>query len=191
MDAITTVKSKIAVLPQTNIDTDQIIPARYLTTTTKEGMGEGLFSDWRYDKDGHLNSDFVLNSPDIGDHQILVAGTNFGCGSSREHAPWALTDFGFRAVISNKLADIFRNNSIKNGLLPVVIDDDTHAWLLSNHGAEIEIDLEQCELRYGENRCVSFSIDEFARHCLMQGIDELGYLLSQAEHIAAFEQPAA
>ena len=187
MDAVKQVTSKIAVLPQTNIDTDQIIPARYLTTTTREGLGDGLFSDWRYDADGNKNQDFILNAPDIGDFQILVAGNNFGCGSSREHAPWALLDFGFRAVVSNKLADIFRNNSIKNGLLPVVVDDQTHAWLLDNHGAEITVDLEQCVVRFGDDQMAEFSVDAFARHCLMQGVDELGYLLSQADDIAKYE----
>ncbi len=187
MEAVNKITSRIAVLPQANIDTDQIIPARYLTTTTRDGLGEGLFSDWRYDENGQKNNEFILNAPDIAEFQILVAGTNFGCGSSREHAPWALLDFGFRAVVSNKLADIFRNNSIKNGLLPVVVDDKTHAWLLSNHGTEVTVDLEACVLTYGDGQTASFVVDAFARHCLMQGVDELGYLLSQSDDISTYE----
>lgn len=187
MTGIQEIKSKTVVLPQSNIDTDQIIPARYLTTTSREGLGDGLFSDWRYDSTGKPVENFVLNRPDISDFQILVAGNNFGCGSSREHAPWALLDFGFKAVVSNKLADIFRNNSIKNGLLPVVVDDETHAWLLENPEQEVHISLESCEIRFANDGAAKFHLDEFARYCLMQGIDELGYLLAQDEHIRRYE----
>ena len=141
MDPITVLRSRTVALPSTNIDTDQIIPARFLTTTTRDGLGVSLFADWRYDKDGAPRADFVLNQPAAAGCQVLVAGRNFGCGSSREHAPWALLDFGFRAVISTEFADIFRSNSLKNGLLPIVVDEATHAWLLGHPGVEVEIDL--------------------------------------------------
>src|SRR3712207_3860866 len=146
MQPIRTIESRTAVLPFTNIDTDQIIPARFLTTTTKEGLGKQAFSDWRYDASGAPRSDFLLNKPEAQGCAILVAGRNFGCGSSREHAPWALLDFGFRAVISTEIADIFRNNSLKNGLLPIVIDERTHEWLMNNPGAQVRIDLQSSTL---------------------------------------------
>ena len=191
MNAIKTLHSRTVVLPSTNIDTDQIIPARFLTTTTQTGLGEQLFADWRYDENGAPKPDFVLNRPEARGCQILVAGRNIGCGSSREHAPWALLDFGFRAVVSTGIADIFRNNSLKNGLLPVIVDEATHAWLVANPGAEVTIDLEQCTLTLPTGAAVRFPIDAFARYCLLNGIDELGYLLSKEADIAAYEQRRA
>jgi 3-isopropylmalate/(R)-2-methylmalate dehydratase small subunit len=190
MDPITVIRSRTAVMPSSNIDTDQIIPARFLTTTTRDGLGAALFADWRYGADGRPNPEFVLNRPEAEGCEILVAGRNIGCGSSREHAPWALLDFGFRAVISTEIADIFRNNSLKNGLLPVVVDEATHAWLVANPGAEVEIDLPSTTLRLPDGRSVSFPVEAFARYCLMNGVDELGYLLKQVDAIAAYERRA-
>jgi 3-isopropylmalate dehydratase, small subunit len=187
MDPITVIRSRTVVMPSTNIDTDQIIPARFLTTTVREGLGTSLFADWRYDASGKPRPDFVLNQPAAQGCQVLVAGRNIGCGSSREHAPWALLDFGFRAVISTEIADIFRNNSLKNGLLPVVVDDATHTWLLANPGVEVEIDLPSTVLRLPNGREVSFPIEAFSRYCLVNGIDELGYLLSQSVAIDRYE----
>ena len=190
MDAIRVICSRTAILPVTNVDTDQIIQARFLTTTTREGLGRQLFSDWRYHADGSPKPDFLLNRPEAAGCQILVAGRNFGCGSSREHAPWALLDYGFRAVISTEIADIFRNNSLKNGLLPVVVDEPTSAWLIEHPGAEITLDLERTSLILPDGRAVTFPIETFARHCLLNGVDELGFLLSQHERIAAYERGA-
>ena len=191
MDPITVIRSRTVVMPSTNIDTDQIIPARFLTTTSREGLGAALFADWRYAADGQPNPDFVLNRPEARGCAILVAGRNIGCGSSREHAPWALLDYGFRAVVSTEIADIFRSNSLKNGLLPVIVDSETHAWLLANPGAEIEIDLPATTLRLPDGRQAGFPIEAFSRYCLMNGVDELGYLLSQSDTIAAFERRTA
>jgi 3-isopropylmalate/(R)-2-methylmalate dehydratase small subunit len=188
MDPIKVFTSRTVALPSTNIDTDQIIPARFLTTTTRDGLGVALFADWRYDNDGKPRPDFVLNQPAAADCKVLVAGRNFGCGSSREHAPWALLDFGFRAVISTEIADIFRSNSLKNGLLPIVVDEATHAWLLANPGVDVEIDLPAATLKLPDGRAVQFPIEAFSRYCLMHGIDELGYLLQQAPAIAEYEQ---
>ncbi len=191
MDPITVIRSKTAVLPSTNIDTDQIIPARFLTTTVRVGLGKSLFADWRYDANGQPKPDFVLNQPAAQGCQVLVAGRNIGCGSSREHAPWALLDFGIRAVVSTEIADIFRNNSLKNGLLPVVVDEATHGWLLAHPGAEVEIDLPATTLRLPDGRSVQFPIEAFSRYCLMNGIDELGYLLSQSAAIEQYERQHA
>ena len=188
MDPINVIRSRTVVMPSSNIDTDQIIPARFLTTTTRDGLGAALFADWRYGADGRPNPEFVLNRPEARGCDILVAGRNIGCGSSREHAPWALLDFGFRAVISTEIADIFRSNSLKNGLLPVVVDEATHGWLVANPGAEVEIDLPSTTLRLPDGRSVSFPVEAFARYCLMNGVDELGYLLKQADAIAAYER---
>jgi 3-isopropylmalate/(R)-2-methylmalate dehydratase small subunit len=188
MEPITHIRSRTVVLPSDNIDTDQIIPARFLTTTTREGLGAALFADWRYGPEGEPRSDFVLNRPEAQGCAILVAGRNIGCGSSREHAPWALLDYGFRAVISTEIADIFRSNSLKNGLLPVVVDESTHRWLMANPGAEVEVDLPSATIRLPDGRVVPYPIEAFARYCLMNGVDELGYLLSQAEAIDAYER---
>lgn len=182
-----TVTSKTVVLPASNIDTDQIMPARFLTMTTKTGLGEHLFNDWRYNEDGS-ETDHLLNSNDAKQSKILIGGHNFGCGSSREHAPWALTDYGFRVVISSEIADIFRGNSLKNGLLPILIEKRAHDWLLENPGADVTVDLESCEVRLPRNGgTYKFEIDEFSRHCLMQGVDEMGYLELQADAIDAYE----
>jgi 3-isopropylmalate/(R)-2-methylmalate dehydratase small subunit len=188
MQGFTRVTSRTVVLPVNDIDTDQIIPARFLRTTSKEGLGQQLFADWRYLADGSPNPDFVLNRPEAAGAQVLVAGDNFGCGSSREHAPWALTDFGFRAVISTSFADIFRSNSLKNGLVPVIVDADTLEWLKANPGVEVTVDLEARALKLPDGRAVSFPIEPFARYCLMQGVDQLGYLLSQDAAITAYEK---
>jgi 3-isopropylmalate/(R)-2-methylmalate dehydratase small subunit len=187
MEKITTIRSRTVVLPASNIDTDQIIPARFLTTTTRIGLGKQLFSDWRYAPDGSAKPDFVLNQPAAAGCQVLVAGRNFGCGSSREHAPWALLDYGFRAVISTEIADIFRNNSLMNGLLPIVIDADTSRWLIENPGSEVSIDLASTSLQLPNGAKVNFPIDPFARYCLLNGVDELGFLLQQQARIAAYE----
>jgi 3-isopropylmalate/(R)-2-methylmalate dehydratase small subunit len=175
------------VIPSSNIDTDQIIPARFLTTTTKEGLGLQLFADWRYLNDGSPNPEFVLNQPQAQGARVLVAGRNFGCGSSREHAPWALLDFGFRAVISTEIADIFRGNSLKNGLLPIVVDDATSQWLIDHPGADVDIDLQAAVLTLPTGAAVPFPIESFARHCLINGIDELGYLRSKLGDIERYE----
>ena len=187
MEPITVIRSRTVVMPSSNIDTDQIIPARFLTTTTREGLGEALFADLRRDAAGRPKPDFVLNRPESAGCQVLVAGRNIGCGSSREHAPWALLDHGFRAVVSTEIADIFRNNSLKNGLLPVVVDEATHGWLIANPGVEVEIDLPSSTIRLPDGRAVTFPVEPFAKYCLMNGVDELGYLLSNLGAIEAWE----
>jgi 3-isopropylmalate/(R)-2-methylmalate dehydratase small subunit len=187
MDPIKVIRSRTVVMPSTNIDTDQIIPARFLTTTTREGLGAALFADLRNGPDGTPRPDFVLNRPESRGCRVLVAGRNIGCGSSREHAPWALLDYGFLAVISTEIADIFRSNSLKNGLLPVVVDESTHQWLVANPGVEVEIDLPASTLRLPGGREVTFPVEPFARYCLMNGVDELGYLLGKSDAIAAYE----
>ena len=182
-----TVTSRTLVLPLANIDTDQIMPAKFLSMTTKAGLGEHVFANLRYDAEGNL-TDHVLNTDEGKTCEILVAGHNFGCGSSREHAPWGLTDYGFRVVISSEIADIFRGNSLKNGLLPIIIDKRAHQWLLDNPGADVTVDLESCEVRLPRNGgTYSFDVDAFSRHCLMEGVDEMGYLAAQDEAIAAYE----
>jgi 3-isopropylmalate/(R)-2-methylmalate dehydratase small subunit len=188
MEAFTSITSRTAVLPRPDVDTDQIIPARFLRTTTKAGLGKELFADWRYLADGKPNPDFVLNRPESAGCSVLVAGDNFGCGSSREHAPWALTDFGIRAVVSTSFADIFRSNALKNGLVPVVVDEGTLQWLIANPGATVTVDLTSSSLKLPDGRSVSFPIEPFARYCLMQGVDQLGYLLSKNAEITAYEQ---
>jgi 3-isopropylmalate/(R)-2-methylmalate dehydratase small subunit len=188
MDPIKTLRSRTVVLPTTNIDTDQIIPARFLTTTTREGLGKNLFADWRYDAQGTPRPEFALNRPETQGCQVLVAGRNLGCGSSREHAPWALLDYGFRAVISTEIADIFRSNSLKNGLLPVVVDESTSQWLIEHPGAEVTVDLESTTLTLPTGASVKFPIEAFSRYCLMNGVDELGYLLGRMSDIKAYEQ---
>ena len=191
MERITRIQSRTIVMAQTDIDTDQIMPARYLTTTNKEGLGDAAFADWRYDQNGNPIPDFPLNQPGAADCQVLVAGNNFGCGSSREHAPWGLVDFGFRAVISTRIADIFRNNSLKNGLVPVIVPQAIHETLLASPGAEVVVDVETRTLTLPDGSTTEFPLVGFSRHCLMEGIDQLGYLLSQGDAIADFEQARA
>lgn len=188
MAAIKRIQSRTVVLPTKDIDTDQIIPARFLTTTSREGLGEFLFHDLRYTGEGDLNESFVLNTPQADGCAILVAGNNLGCGSSREHAPWALLDYGFRAVISTEIADIFRNNSLKNGLIPIVVDQTTHEYLLTNPGIELDIDIAQSTLILADGKVIEFPIDGFARHCLVEGIDQLGFLRQQMDSVEDFER---
>src|SRR5215207_9793918 len=190
MEAITTIRSCTVVLPSSNIDTDQVIPARFLTTTTRQGLGRQLFADWRYHADGSAKQDFVLNRPEAAGCRILVAGRNFGCGSSREHAPWALLDYGFRAVISTQIADIFCSNSLKNGLIPVVVDEAMSQWLSENPGVEVTIDLESTTLTLPSGARARFPMEAFARYCLLNGVDELGFLLSRDREIEAYERRA-
>ena len=187
MEPMKHIRSTTVVLPHTNIDTDQIIPARFLTVTTKDGLGKSLFADWRYLKDGSPNPQFPLNQAGAKGSQILVAGDNFGCGSSREHAPWALLDYGIRAVISTSLADIFCNNSLKNGLLPVIVDTTTHRWLLAHPGAKLDIDLQALRLALPDGTQASFPLEAFARHCLLHGLDELSFLRSKLSDIERYE----
>ena len=187
MDKITTITSRTVLLPVENVDTDQIIPARFLKATSKVGLGTKLFADWRFAADGKPKPDFVLNQPAAAGAAVLVAGDNFGCGSSREHAPWALYDHGFRAVVSTSIADIFRSNSLKNGLLPVVVDAAAHAQLLAAPGAEVTVSVADQTLTLPDGTEVTFPIDPFARYCLLHGVDELEFLLTQEDAIAAFE----
>jgi 3-isopropylmalate/(R)-2-methylmalate dehydratase small subunit len=187
MQAVKRIKSRTVIIASSNIDTDQIIPARFLTTTTKEGLGNQLFADWRYERDGSPKPDFALNRPEARGAQILVAGPNFGCGSSREHAAWALLDFGFRAVISTEIADIFRGNALKNGFLPIVVDAPTSQWLLEHPGAEVDIDLQAAQLNLPTGTAVPLTLEPFARHCLLNGLDELGFLRSKLEDIERYE----
>ena len=187
----TTLTSQMVALPVNDIDTDQIIPARYLKVTDKLGLGAALFSDWRYAPDGSPRPEFVLNQPQAQNAKILLAGDNFGCGSSREHAPWALTGFGFRAVISTSFADIFRRNALKNGLLPVVVDAETQRELLDlaeeTPSAELTVDLLSQTLNLPGGKRISFPVDAFAKTCLLNGVDELGYILGFEKEIAAYE----
>jgi 3-isopropylmalate/(R)-2-methylmalate dehydratase small subunit len=187
MQPLRRIHSKTVIIGSSDIDTDQIIPARFLTTTTKEGLGKQLFADWRYHADGSPNREFVLNRAEAEGAQVLVAGRNFGCGSSREHAPWALLDYGFRAVISTEIADIFRGNSLKNGFLPVIVDDETSRWLFDHPGAEVDIDLESSRLTLPTGASVAFPLEPFARHCLVSGLDEFGYLRGKLGDIERFE----
>jgi 3-isopropylmalate/(R)-2-methylmalate dehydratase small subunit len=180
-------ESRLVPLAIDNIDTDQIIPARFLKTISKDGLGDQLFYDWRYDAEGNPKPDFILNTPDAKRSQILLAGDNFGCGSSREHAPWALTQYGFRAVISTSFADIFKQNSLKNSLLPIIVPRDVHAELFANPNATVKVDLATQTLTLPNGRTVEFPVDSFAKHCLLEGIDELGYILQQGLAIKLFE----
>jgi len=182
-----TIESKTVALPIENIDTDQIIPARFLKTTSMEGLGDNLFLDWRYLPDGSPNPDFALNKPSAKGAEILIAGDNFGCGSSREHAPWALKQYGFKAIISTSFADIFKGNALKNGLLPIIMPPDIHAELLKWPGIVLKIDLATQTVTLAGGRTVEFPIDPFAKQCLIEGVDELGYMLNQQPAIAAFE----
>lgn len=188
-EPFSTLRSRTVVIAQENVDTDQIIPARFLTTTAREGLGRLAFHDWRYDGDGRP-TDSPLNAVDSVTHQVLVAGRNFGCGSSREHAPWALRDFGFRAVVSTEIADIFTSNALKNGVLPVVVDADTHERLLAHPGEPVTVDLEIGELRFG-NHVARFTVEAFARRCLLDGVDPLGFILDRTPAIEAYEAARA
>ena len=190
MKPLTHIHSRTVVLPHENIDTDRIIPARFLTTTQREGLGKALFHDWRYRADGTPDPAFALNQSAADGCQILVAGRNFGCGSSREHAPWALTDFGFRAVLSSEIADIFRGNALKNGLLAVVLSEGEHRWLLDHPGVELSIDIAQGFIELPDGGRFSFELEPFAKHCLLSGVDQLGFLLQHEVDIARFEQRA-
>jgi 3-isopropylmalate/(R)-2-methylmalate dehydratase small subunit len=191
MEKVITFSSRLTAMPIDNIDTDQIIPARFLKTISKAGLGDQLFYDWRYDANGNPKPDFILNKPEAKQAQILLAGDNFGCGSSREHAPWALTQYGFRAVISTSFADIFRGNAVKNSLLPIIIPAEAHkalfAALEAEPSAQVTVDLAQKKLTLPDGSSVDFPMDEFARHCMLEGVDELGYILNQEAAIAAFE----
>jgi 3-isopropylmalate/(R)-2-methylmalate dehydratase small subunit len=191
MEPFTFFSSRLVPLPNENVDTDQIIPARYLKVTDKAGLGEALFADWRFNPDGTPKPDFILNRPEGQGARILLAGDNFGCGSSREHAPWALVGFGFKAIISTSFADIFRNNALKNGLLPIVVDRETHQQLFSlveeDPQAEVTVDLASQTVQLPDGRRVTFPIDGFSRRCLLDGVDELGYLLGLEPAIAAYE----
>jgi 3-isopropylmalate/(R)-2-methylmalate dehydratase small subunit len=187
MKPVTQIQSRTAVLPFENIDTDRIIPARFLTTTERAGLGKFAFNDWRYAADGSDNPDFPLNRPEAKGCAILVAGHNFGCGSSREHAPWALLDFGLQAVISSEIADIFRSNSLKNGLLTIVVSAPEHQWLLDHPGVELTIDVREQFIAQPDGGRIRFELEPFARHCLLEGVDQLGYLLQQADAIGAHE----
>ena len=187
MEKITTFRSQFVSMPVDNVDTDQIIPARFLKTISKAGLGDQLFNDWRYEADGSPKPDFILNKPESKARKILLAGDNFGCGSSREHAPWALTQYGFQAVVSTSFADIFKGNSLKNGLLPIVVPKAVHSWLFANPESEVEVDLQAQVVRLAGGLEVPFTVDLFMRHCLLEGVDELGYIIGQEPHIAAFE----
>jgi 3-isopropylmalate/(R)-2-methylmalate dehydratase small subunit len=181
-------ESRLVPLPKNNVDTDQIIPARFLKTTSKEGLDKQLFCDWRYDSEGNPRPDFILNTPRGQNAQILLAGDNFGCGSSREHAPWALTQFGFRAVISTSFADIFKGNSLKNSLLPIVVSPEIHTRLFAlPEDAKIQVDLGSQSIRLPDGSRVEFPVDPFSKTCLLEGIDELGWILKHEPMIAAFE----
>ncbi|GLQ47318.1 3-isopropylmalate dehydratase small subunit [Dyella lipolytica] len=188
MTSVTRIHSRTAVLVDENIDTDRIIPARFLTTTERSGLGKHCFQDWRYLQDGSDNPDFPLNKPAARGCGILVAGRNFGCGSSREHAPWALLDYGIQAVLCSEIADIFRGNALKNGLLAIVLDDAEHNWLLKNPGIELSIDVREQAIELPDGGRIHFQLEPFARHCLLNGVDQLGFLLQQADAITHYEQ---
>ena len=189
MDAFGKLTSKTFVLPDENIDTDQIIPARFLTTTSRDGLADGCFHDWRFDGSGKL-TEHPLNDVETSSHQVLIAGDNFGCGSSREHAPWALLAFGFRVVISTEIADIFRSNSLKNGLLPVTVSEELHQQLMEHAGEEVTVDLEEMTIRHG-NHVSSFEIEPFARQCLLAGKDSLDVLIDAIPQIEEYEAQRA
>jgi len=191
MKPLTHIHSRSVVLPHENIDTDRIIPARFLTTTQRSGLGKALFNDWRYRADGSPDPEFALNKPEARGCEILVAGRNFGCGSSREHAPWALTDYGIHAVFSSEIADIFRGNALKNGLLAVVLDEADHTYLLDHPGIELKIDIAAQTIELPDGRKIEFPLEPFAKHCLLMGVDQLGFLLQHEAQIAAFEQARA
>ena len=195
MDKFTTLTGTAAPYPVVNIDTDMIIPKDYLKTIKRTGLGKGLFAEARFKEDGTENPDFVLNKPAYRKAQILVAGDNFGCGSSREHAPWALLDFGIRCVISTSFADIFYNNCFKNGILPIVVKPDELEKLLDDASrganATLTVDLEAQEIRGPDGGTIKFNIDEFRKHCLLNGLDDIGLTLAKADNIDAYEKKAA
>ncbi len=191
MKPLRQLRSRTIVLPFENIDTDRIIPARFLTTTERSGLGKFAFQDWRYRADGSPDPAFVLNQPRARGAEILVAGRNFGCGSSREHAPWALLDCGIRAVLSSEIADIFRGNALKNGLLAIVLSESEHRYLLDHPGIELAIDLVAGHIELPDGGRFTFAMDAFARHCLIEGVDQLGFLLRCEDDIARFEARAA
>lgn len=188
MSGFKALKSRSVVLRETNIDTDQIIPARFLSTTERAGLGKHAFNDWRWQADGSPNPGFAFNRPENAGRSILLAGRNFGCGSSREHAPWALTDLGLRAIVSSEIADIFRSNSLKNGLLPIVLDEEIVQSLMQRPDDELEIDIAARELRTPDGSAFGFPLDAFAQTCLIEGVDELGYLLIRADEIRRYEE---
>ncbi|WP_440221604.1 3-isopropylmalate dehydratase small subunit [Dokdonella sp. MW10] len=190
MKPLTEVRSRTAALPFENIDTDRIIPARFLTTTQRAGLGRHAFNDWRYAADGGDNPEFPLNRLEAQGCAIVVAGRNFGCGSSREHAPWALLDYGIQAVISSEIADIFRSNALKNGLLAIVLPEAEHRELLDHPGQELVIDVAARTITLADGRAFAFALDGFARHCLLNGVDQLGFLLDAGTDIDAYEQRA-
>ncbi|MEO6688575.1 MAG: 3-isopropylmalate dehydratase small subunit [Dokdonella sp.] len=187
MKSVTRIHSRSAVLADENIDTDRIIPARFLTTTERDGLGKLCFHDWRYQPDGSNNPAFALNQPQAQQCSILVAGRNFGCGSSREHAPWALLDYGIEAVLCSEIADIFRNNALKNGLLAILIDEAEHRWLLAHPGIELAIDVREQTIELPDGGRIRFELEAFARHCLLNGVDQLGFLLQHADAIDRYE----
>ena len=187
MEKIIEFSSKTIVLSVNDIDTDQIIPARYLTVTTKDGLGDGLFADWRFDEDGNKVEQFSLNQDKSDGCSILISGSNFGCGSSREHAPWALVDYGFKAILSTSFADIFRNNALKNGLLPLTVSEEFHSMLTENEGIEVTVSLEKMMIHTSNGMKEAFDLEPFSRYCLMNGIDQLGFIMNHEEQINAFE----
>ncbi len=187
MKPLKEIRSKTVVLPVENVDTDQIIPARFLVTTSRDGLGKGLFADWRYDGEGNPKPDFALNRPEAAGAAVLVAGRNFGCGSSREHAVWALQGGGLQAVVSTEFADIFRGNALKNGLVPVAVDEVAHRRLVNSPGAEVAIDIEAKRLSFDGGE-VEFPLEPFARYCILNGLDELAFLLEKGEKVAAYEE---
>ena len=188
MKRLEKINSKILVLPNKDVDTDQIIPARFLTTTSKDGLGKHLFHDWRYEENGDNKPDFVLNKHGNKKIEILVAGNNFGCGSSREHAPWALTDYGFRAVISSKIADIFKSNALKNGLLPIVVSEKILNVIMDKPDSELSICVQSSKITLPNNDIVDYEIDEFSKFCLIEGIDQLGFIQRNNSSIVEFEE---
>jgi len=179
--------SRMVVMPIDNIDTDQVIPARFLKKTDMEGWGDLLFNDWRYESDGTPKPDFILNQESSKGRKILLAGDNFGCGSSREHAPWALTQFGFRAILSTSFADIFKSNSLKNSLIPIVVSPEIHKKLFSMPDSSVHVDLASQTITLADGTKAEFSVDSFSKQCLLEGVDELGFILKNNDAIAAYE----
>lgn len=188
MEKFTRFTSRMVVMPVDNIDTDQVIPARFLKKTDKTGWGELLFNDWRYEADGTPKADFVLNQEWAKAAKVLLAGDNFGCGSSREHAPWALTQYGFRAILSTSFADIFKSNALKNSLLPIVVSPEVHKKLFAMADSEVHVDLESQTVTLADGTKAEFVVDAFSKQCLLEGVDELGFMLKHEGAIAAYEK---